>query len=456
MRGYVLLLFRLLIVALVVNSEAPRSEGQPGSLERALWIERLLEASDRASQLRVPSRFPNLPGCPPGSPAFEEWLHNVPENTNMLQSVHGILGQRALQGRDQTAEGRERKRLHYLTIGQVLRGRHRPTADMRLVECSEDRWWSIESPMQSVANTLAAPDFTTKSPQDCGRYIAECPACGDRPITKLNSRHQCYPNGEVVARCRKAEATPVAKVENLRKYRVFTPHEMLSDPVHRRSIQLESFSRHNLAHFPSADFISPELIMPLMLPAQDEAFSASFVVYLVGVAVPWVICEYQAYDNLIRMIHIISDDDCVLTGVNDPAITGEVARVLSGATRKGKIWRIGCRRCPQVGFGAEGLNQSRVPIRPQHSRSKYFPNHLPSWIGDRAQIVRITKSLGSHTVDQGRHNGVFDHCYGSFWELPLAVKRAMLMATYFENMELGKKNNLHGLAVKLMNWRAPE
>lgn len=191
-----------------------------------------------------------------------------------------------------------------------------------------------------------------------------------------------------------------------------------------------------------------------MLPAQQQAFAASLVVYKLGAINP-AFYEYQALDNLIQISHTSSKDDYVFNGVNDPAITSPVAKVLSGAIKGGKIWRIQCNKCVQVRFGTEGTLQPRLPQRPQHTPSQYLPDDvLPSWIGNRAQITYVANSLQSHT--SGRHEGVFDYCYESFWELPLIVKRAILMATYYQNMPLGKNNGLGGLAVTVMNWKFPE
>lgn len=371
----------------------------------------------------------------------------------MLASAHGILGQQALKDRDNTEEGRARKVLHYQRIAKALQGhplrrRRRPAADMRFAQFAERRWMSVFSPMQSLYDSLAVEDFSTEKPKDRGRYITECPACGDRPITSGNSKHECSTNGGFIS---------IAKVPNVKKSRCLTVHEMLSDRVHGLSIHLESFSEHGLAHLPSTDFISPTLIMPHMLPAQQDAFNASFVVHRADVAVPRVFCEYQAYENLIRASHTESDDDLVWKGVHDKSITGEVARVLSGAVKNGKILRIRCRThaCPQVQLGTEGCGQKRLPRNPQHSpiKPKHFPDRLPSWIGDRDRITRVTDSLKLHT--KGKHTGLFDRYYESFWDLPLTVKRAMLMANYYEDMVLGKNNNLRGLAVTLMNWRSP-
>lgn len=168
---------------------------------------------NRATQLRVPSGFPDIPDRPPGSPAFVAWLREVPENTNMRASAHGILGQQALKDRDNTKEGRARKALHYQHIAKALQGhplrrRRRPATDMRFAQFLEGRWMSVFSPMQSLYDSLAVEDFSTEKPKDRGRYITECPACGDRPITSGNSKHECSTNGGFIS---------IAKVPNVKK-----------------------------------------------------------------------------------------------------------------------------------------------------------------------------------------------------------------------------------------------
>lgn len=228
----------------------------------------------------------------------------------------------------------------------------------------------------------------------------------------------------------------------------------MRDSVHSTILKLETFSEHGLVSYPSSDYLPTKLRKPSMTSAQKAAFSTSLVVVPISDSPNPKSCEFQALDNLICSAHTPSDDDLLFKNISDPAISDKVVKVLSGKIKKGQIWRIGCEECVTVKLGIKH-SKGQHPIKPTHTFStEYSPSDLPSWIGDHTQIADLCASLEQLKEDR-QHYGVFDRPYASFWELPLMVKRAVLMASFYENMSLGARNKLNGKAVQMMSWRAP-